>query len=139
MGKGRKRTKARLLNASVGGVEGSTDWVSFLFIAFRKADGMVNPEGCTVEFVPAHCCRWPSSSPSYSSSSKLVTIIPVIPNIRKLDAIGRSGEEDVKGSENMQHATGRLTIFLWFVPRLGGHLDVIHVGGRRFIDRSWPE
>lgn len=33
----------------------------------------------------------------------------------------------------------KLTIFLWFVPRRCGHLDVVYFGRRRFVDRTRPE
>ena len=119
MGKGLKRTKAWLADASVGGVR-SMARVSFLFIAFRKAGEMVSPDPCTVEFVAVHRCCWPSSSPSYSSSSKLVIMIPVTLNVRTQQARGQHNR--------------KLTIFLWLVPRRGRHLDVVHLGRGRFDD-----
>lgn len=75
-GKGRKRTKAWLVGGSAGGgAGGSACRTSFLLIAFRKAGEMVNSGSCVVDFAPARRCCWPSSSPSYSSSSKLVIMI----------------------------------------------------------------
>lgn len=45
-------------------------------------------------------CCWPSSSPSYSSSSKLVTIIPVIPSIVRIQRDQEGWGKREEGGDN---------------------------------------